>query len=78
VADALSRRPARCSKMDICTDWKAHLWVEYSKNKFACEVMDGQVVDDRYWVLDEVIFYKEPDLLGSRIYLKGEDSEGVS
>jgi hypothetical protein len=48
VADAFSRRPPGCSIMDICTDWKAHLLVEYSKNKFACEVMDGQVVDDRY------------------------------
>jgi hypothetical protein len=28
VADALSRRPAGCSMMDICTDWKAHLLVE--------------------------------------------------
>jgi hypothetical protein len=33
VADALSRRPAGCSMMDICTDWKAHLLVEYSKKK---------------------------------------------
>jgi hypothetical protein len=41
VADALSRRPAGCSMMDICTDWKAHLLVEYSKKKFVCEVMDG-------------------------------------
>jgi hypothetical protein len=56
VADALSRRLAGCSMMDICTDWKAHLLVEYSKNKFSCEVMDKHVVDDRYWVLDDIIF----------------------
>jgi hypothetical protein len=56
VADALSRRPIGCSMMDICIDWKAHLLVEYSKNKFSCEVMDGQVTNDRYWVLDDVIF----------------------
>jgi hypothetical protein len=68
VADALSRRPAGCSMMDICTDWKAHLLVEYSKNKFACEVMDGQVIDDRYRVLDDVIFYK------NRIYLVPEST----
>ena len=41
VADALSRRSLGCSMMDICTDWNAHLLVEYSKNKFAYEVMDG-------------------------------------
>jgi hypothetical protein len=45
--------------IDICTDWKAHLLVEYSKNKFDCEVMDGKVVDDRYWVLDDFILYKD-------------------
>jgi hypothetical protein len=41
VADALSRRPATCSLMEISADWKSHLLVEFSKNKFACEVMDG-------------------------------------
>jgi hypothetical protein len=43
VADALSRRPAACSLMEISVDWKSHLLVEYSKNKFTCEVMDGQI-----------------------------------
>ena len=46
VADALSRRSATCSLMAISTDWKSHLLVEYSKNKFSCEVMDGQIQDD--------------------------------
>jgi hypothetical protein len=45
--------------MDICTDWKAHLLVEYSKKKFACELLDGQVVEDINRVLDDVIFYKD-------------------
>jgi hypothetical protein len=63
VADALSRRPATCSLMEVSTDWKSHLLVEYSKNKFACEVLDGQVQDDRYRVIDDVIFYKD------RVYL---------
>jgi hypothetical protein len=59
VANALSRRLAACSLMEISTDWKSYLLVEYSKNKFACEVMDGQVHDDRYRVIDDVIFYKD-------------------
>jgi hypothetical protein len=63
VVDALSRRPAACSLMEISADWKSHLLVEYSKNKFACEVLDGQVRDDRYRVIDDVIFYKD------RVYL---------
>jgi hypothetical protein len=63
VVDALSRRPATCSLMEISIDWKSHLLVEYSKNKFACEVMDGKIHDDRYRVIDDVIFYKD------RVYL---------
>jgi hypothetical protein len=47
VADALSRRPSAYSMSEISVDWKLHLLVEYSKNKFACEVMDGQVQDYR-------------------------------
>jgi hypothetical protein len=56
VADALLRKPVACSWMEISADWKSHLLVEYSKNKFACEVMDGQIQDDRYRVIDDVIF----------------------
>jgi hypothetical protein len=63
VADALSRRHAACSLMEISTDWKSHLSVEYSKNMFACEVMDGKIQDDWYRVIDDVIFYKD------RVYL---------
>jgi hypothetical protein len=58
--------------MDICTDWKAQLLVEYSKNKFSCEVMDGQVVDDRYRVLDDLIFYKDWIYLVLESTLKGK------
>jgi hypothetical protein len=66
------RRPARCSMLDICTDWKAHLLVEYSKKKKSCEVMDGQVIDDRYRVLDDVIFYKNQIYLVPESTLKGK------
>ena len=36
VADALLWRPATLSLLEISADWKAHLLVEYSKNRFAC------------------------------------------
>jgi hypothetical protein len=49
--------------MEVATDWKSHLLVKYSKNKFSCEVLDGQVKDDRYRFIDDVIFYKD------RVYL---------
>jgi hypothetical protein len=63
MTDALLRRPVACSLMEILVDWKSHLLVEYSKNKFACEVMDEQIQDDQYRVMDDVIFYKD------RVYL---------
>jgi hypothetical protein len=63
VADALSRRPATCSLMEISADWKSQLLVEYSKTKLTCKVLDGQIQDDRYRVIDDVIFYKD------RVYL---------
>ena len=63
VADALSRRPTSLSLMSISTDWRSLLLVDYSKNKFACELLDGRIQDDRYRVVDNIIYYK------SRIYL---------
>jgi hypothetical protein len=66
VADALSRRPLAYSMSEISVEWKSHLLVEYSKNKFACELMDGQVQDDRYKLVDDIIYYK------GRIYLVPE------
>jgi uracil DNA glycosylase len=59
VADALFRRPSTWSLMEISIDWKSHLLVDYSKNKFACEILDGQVQNDRYRVIGDVIFYKD-------------------
>ena len=58
VADALSRRPTTLSLMSISSDWRSHLLVEYSKDKFACELLDGQIQDDRYKVIDDIIYYK--------------------
>jgi hypothetical protein len=40
--------------------------VEYSKNKFSCEVMDHNTQDDNYKVVDDIIYYKY------RIYLVPE------
>jgi hypothetical protein len=45
--------------MEISVDWKSHLLVEYSKNKFTYEVLDGQVQYERYKVIYDVIFYKD-------------------
>jgi hypothetical protein len=48
---------------ELLVDWKPHLLVEYSKNRFSCELMDGELQDDRYKVVNDIIYYK------GRIYL---------
>ena len=58
VADALSRRPASLSLMIISTDWRSLLLVDYSKNNFACELLDGQIQDVKYRIVDDIIYYK--------------------
>lgn len=65
VVYTLSRKPTICSLSHISIDWKAHLLVKYS-NSFACQLMDGEVQDDRYKVVDDIIYYKD------RIYLVPE------
>ena len=37
----------------------SQLLVDYSKNHFTCEVLDGQVTDERYRVMDGVIYYHD-------------------
>jgi hypothetical protein len=43
---------------NILVDWKAHLLVEYSQKRFACELMDERVQDDIYRIIDDIIYYK--------------------
>ena len=62
VADALSRKPT-FSAMEIPMGWKVKLSLEYSRNKFACELIDREIRDDMYKIVDEIIYYKD------RIYL---------
>ena len=58
AADALSIRPS-ISLMDLAENWKATLEVEYAKDKFSCELFDGTNHDDRYKVLEGIIYYKD-------------------
>jgi hypothetical protein len=48
VAYALSKRLSVYAMIGISVDWKAHLLVEYSKNQFACQLMDGKIHDDNF------------------------------
>ena len=70
VADAISRRPTALSLRDMDTDWKAQILVEYSKDDFACEILDGVVSDERFKVMDEVIYYWDQIFLAKNSKLK--------
>jgi len=58
VPDALSMRPTTYALLEILVEWKSHLLVEYSKNKFSCEIMDGKIQDEGFQILDDLIYYK--------------------
>jgi hypothetical protein len=48
VADALSRRPSIFAMSGVSVDWKEHLVMDFAKDQFACQILDGQVQDDRH------------------------------
>jgi hypothetical protein len=62
--------------MSICHDWKAQLLVEYSKDRRACEILEGTHADERYRVMDEVIYYKGRIFLGAQLAVEGESAPG--
>ena len=65
------------SLVEVSTDWKSQLLVEYSKNQFACEVMDHSAQDDRYKVVDDIIYYKDRIYLVPESTIKGKIMEAI-
>ena len=70
MVDALSRRQTTLSLRGMDTDWKAQLLVEYSKDNFACEILYGETSDERYKVMDEIIYYRDRVFLAKNSKLK--------
>jgi hypothetical protein len=58
VVDALSKRPSSFAMTGVSIDWKDHLVMEYAKDQFACQLLDGQVQDDNFKVINDLIYYK--------------------
>jgi len=56
VVDSLSRRHSVFSLAEVSVYWKSTLLVEYSKNTFSCELMEGTNQDERYKVVDDIIY----------------------
>ena len=52
--------------------------VEYSKDKFACELLDEQIQDDRYRVIDDIIYYKNKIFLVPESPLKKQNFAGIA
>jgi hypothetical protein len=42
----------------MLVDWKDHLVVEYAKDQFACQLLDGHIQDDNFRVVKDLIYYK--------------------
>jgi hypothetical protein len=59
VVDALSRRPSIFAMTWVSVDWKDHMVMEYTKDQFACQLLDGQVQDDNFKVMNDLIYYKD-------------------
>jgi hypothetical protein len=59
VADALSRRPSILAITGITVDWKDQLVMEYAEDQFACQLLDGQVQDEDFKVINDLIYYKD-------------------
>ena len=45
--------------MEVPEGWKEQLSLEYSRIRFACELIDGSISYDLYKVVDGVIYYKD-------------------
>ena len=60
---ALHDRSTVLSLLSIDPYWRSQLLVEYSKDIFACRVLDDQLSDGRYAVMDGVIYFQ------SRVFL---------
>jgi hypothetical protein len=48
VVDALSRRLSIFSMSGLPVDWKEHLIVEYAKDRFTCQLLDGKIQNDNF------------------------------
>ena len=64
--------------MDVVEDWKVILEVKYDKDKFSCEIFDGTNHDDRYKVLEGIIYYKNRIYLVPSFDFKGENFKEIS
>ncbi|XP_059073375.1 uncharacterized protein LOC131874148 [Cryptomeria japonica] len=70
VVDALSKRPHLCALGVLEDDWRELISAEYAKDKWATGIIDGTIRDDKYTIVNDLIIYKERNLLVSGSAMK--------
>lgn len=63
TTDKLFKNPSFHVIIGVQAGWKAKIIAEYTKDKFASDILDGKLVDERLKIKDGLILYK------NRIYL---------
>ena len=59
VADALSRRPSILAIIGIIVDWKDQLVMEYAEDQFAFQLLDKQIQDEDFKVVNDLIYCRD-------------------
>ena len=70
ATNASLKMPAISTLSQVSKNWRAHFLLEYSRNTFACQLMDKQFQDDRYKVVEDVIYYKDKIFLVPKLKMK--------
>jgi hypothetical protein len=65
VVDSLSRRPSILGITGVIVDWKDQLVMEYVEDQFACQLLDRQVQDEDFKVINDHVNYKDQIFLVS-------------
>lgn len=72
VADALSRKGQLNTLTSITSDWKNEIIVEYAKDPRTNKIMDGNMPNDEYRIIEEIILHKGRILLAANSKVKGK------
>ena len=66
VADALSRQGQLNTLTSITGDWKNEIVVEYAKDPRTKEIMEGNITDDEFKIVEELILDRGRILLAAK------------
>jgi len=73
----VSTKKIGIASLHFVDNWQDHPLVKYSKNTFACKLMDGCVHDERYKVIDDIIYFDGKIYLVPNLELKELIMEGL-